>query len=96
MNLGDYRFWSLILVENSFLLRFGHKGPKKSGIVKTVKTGLTQACPKYQNSKFVISLQYFKREGRNEVEFLHADKHTTVLQVDTINLGEHGQSRYPK
>ena len=25
-----------------------------------------------QNSKFVISLQYLKKEGRDEVDFLHA------------------------
>ena len=27
-----------------------------------------------QNSKFVISLQYPKKEGRDEVDFLHADQ----------------------
>ena len=32
-----------------------------------------------QNSKFVISLQYLKKEGRDEVDFLHADKHQTIL-----------------
>ena len=32
-----------------------------------------------QNSKFVISLQYLKKEGRSEVDFLHADKHQTIL-----------------
>ena len=28
-----------------------------------------------QNSKFVISLQYLKKEGGDEVDFLHADKY---------------------
>ena len=42
-----------------------------------------------QNSRFVILLQYLKKEGRNEGDFLHADKLQTILQVDTINLGEH-------
>ena len=41
---------------------------------------------------FVISLQYLKKEGRDEVDFLHADKHQTILQVDTINFGGHGQA----
>ena len=45
-----------------------------------------------QNSKFKISLQYLRKEGRNEFDFLHADKHQTVLQVDPINLGRYGQT----
>ena len=45
-----------------------------------------------QNSKFVISLQYLKKEGSNEVDFLHADKYQTFLQVDTINVSGHGQA----
>ena len=51
-----------------------------------------------QNSNFVISLQYLNNEGRYEVDFLHADKHETSLQVDIINLGGHGQAcpNYPK
>ena len=28
-----------------------------------------------QNGKFVISLQYLRNEGRDEVDFLHAGKH---------------------
>ena len=39
-----------------------------------------------QNCKFVISLQYLKKEGRDEV--VHEDKHQIMLQVDT---GGHGQ-----
>ena len=35
-----------------------------------------------QNSKFVISLQYLKKEGSDEIDFLHADKHQAILQVD--------------
>ena len=27
-----------------------------------------------QNNKFVISLQYLKKEGKDESDFLHADK----------------------
>ena len=51
-----------------------------------------------QNSKLVISLQYLKKEEMDEVDFLHADKHQTFLQVDPINLYGHGQacSNYPK
>ena len=51
-----------------------------------------------KSSKFIISPQYLKKEGRDEVDFLHADKHQTIQQTDTINLGEHGQAcpDYPK
>ena len=54
-----------------------------------------------QNSKFAIPLQYFKKEGMDEIDFLHVDKHQTFHQVDTIILGGHGQAfrkcpNYPK
>ena len=29
---------------------------------------------------------------RDEVDFLHADKHQTIQQIDIINLGEHDQA----
>ena len=46
----------------------------------------------------LLSLQYLKKEGRDEVDLLHADKHKTILQADTINLTGHGQTcpNYPK
>ena len=34
-----------------------------------------------------MSLQYLKKEVRDEVDFLHADKHQSFLQVDFITLG---------
>ena len=51
-----------------------------------------------QNNKFVISLQYLKKQERDEVDFIHADKYQTILQVDAINLVGHGQAcpNYPK
>ena len=39
-----------------------------------------------QESKFAISLQYLEKKIRNEVEFLHADKHQNLLQVDCENF----------
>ena len=36
--------------------------------------GFGQACPKYPD-KSAISLHYFKKEVRNEVDFFHAGKH---------------------
>ena len=41
-----------------------------------------------QNSKFAMSLQYLKKEIIDEVDFLHADKHQSFLQVDFNTLGK--------
>ena len=45
-----------------------------------------------QNNKLAISLQYLNKEGRDEVDILHVDKHQTFLLVDTINFGGHDHS----
>ena len=37
-----------------------------------------------QNNKFAISLPYLKKKMSHEVDFLHADKHESFLQIDTI------------
>ena len=34
-----------------------------------------------QNSKFAMSLQYLKKEVKDEVYFLHADKHQSFLKT---------------
>ena len=39
-----------------------------------------------QNSKFAMSLQYLKKEVRDEVHFLHADKHQSFLEVNVNTL----------
>ena len=39
-----------------------------------------------KESKFAISLEYLEKKVRNEVEFLHADKHQNLLQVDCENF----------
>ena len=43
-----------------------------------------QSLPK---SKFVMSLQHLRKEVRDEVDFLHADKYQSFLQVDFNILG---------
>ena len=40
-----------------------------------------------RNDKFAISLQYLKEEVSDEVDFLHADKHQSFLQVCYNTLG---------
>ena len=39
-----------------------------------------------QNKKSAISLQYLKKELSDEVDFLHADNHESLLQIDSIIL----------
>ena len=46
--------------------------------------GMAKHFQSSQNSKFAMSLQYLKKESRDEVDFLHADKHQGFLQGDTI------------
>ena len=41
-----------------------------------------------QNNTFVISLQYVKKEVSDEVNFLHADKHESFLQIDDMIFDE--------
>ena len=48
-----------------------------------------------QNNNFAISLQHVKKEVSDEVDFLHADKHESLLQIDTKIFWQ-GWSNIPK
>ena len=48
--------------------------------------GMVKGFQSFQNSKFTMSSQYLKKEVRDEVDFLHADKHQSVVQVDFNTL----------
>ena len=48
--------------------------------------GMVKHSQSYQNSKLAMSLQYLKKEVRDEVDFLHADKHQNFPQVDFNTL----------
>ena len=39
-----------------------------------------------QNNKFAISLQYLKKEVSDEVDFLRADNHESLIKIDTMIL----------
>ena len=46
-------------------------------------------------NKLAISLQYCKKELIDEVDFLHADKHENLLQIDSMilmGMVKHSQS----
>ena len=50
---------------------------------------------KYPKNKFAISLQYLKKEVIDEVDFLHADKHESLIQIETMvlmGMAKHSQS----
>ena len=40
----------------------------------------------------LIFLQYLKKEVRDKVDFLHADKHENFLQIATMIFNENGQA----
>ena len=52
-----------------------------------VLMGMVKHSQNLQKSKFVMSLQNPRKEVRGEVDFLHADKHQSFLQVDFNTLG---------
>ena len=43
-----------------------------------------------QNNKYVITLWYLKKKVSDEVDFLHGDKHLSVLQVCCISCDGFG------
>ena len=46
--------------------------------------GDDQELPKFQNSKFAMSLPYLKREVRDEVDFLLTDKSFPKVNFNTL------------
>ena len=54
--------------------------------VLTFLIGMVKHSQSSQNSKFSMSLQYLKKEVRNEFEFLDRDKHQSLLQLDFSTL----------
>ena len=49
--------------------------------------GIVKHSQSFQNVKFAISLQYLQKQVRDEVDFLHADKYQSFLQVYFNTLG---------
>ena len=48
--------------------------------------GIVKLSQSFQYSKFAMSLQYLKKEVRDEVDFLDVDKHQSLLQIDFNTL----------
>ena len=53
----------------------------------TILMGMVKNFQGSQKGKFVMFLQYLKKEVRDEADFLHADKHQSFLQVHFNTLG---------
>ena len=53
--------------------------------------GIVKHSQSSHNSKTAMSLQYLKKEVRDEVDFSHADKHRRSLKVDFNTLA----SKFP-
>ena len=45
-----------------------------------------QTFPKFSKSKFVMSVQYLKKEVRDKVDFSHDDEHQSLLLFDFSSL----------
>ena len=56
-------------------------------LMEMVKHGQWFGNQSSQNSKFKMSVQYLKKEVKDEVDFLHADKYQSGLKVDFNTLG---------
>ena len=63
-------------------------------LVLSFYVGVVRHAQITQNNKFAISFQY-KKELSDEIDFLHADKHESWLQIDVmilIGMVKHSQS----
>ena len=49
--------------------------------------GIVKHSQSSENSKFAMSLQYLKKEVRNEVDFLYSVFHQRFLELDFNTLG---------
>ena len=49
--------------------------------------GMVKHSQNSQKSKLVMSLQCLKKEARDEIYLLHANKHQSFLQADFNTLG---------
>ena len=52
----------------------------------------SQISQSTKNNKFSMSLEYLSENVKDEVDFLPAYKHRIFLEIDTVILGECGQT----
>ena len=56
-------------------------------IDRMILMGMVKHSQSSQNCKSAMSLQYLKKEVRDEADLLHVDKHQSFIQVDSNTLG---------
>ena len=49
--------------------------------------GVVKHSQSSQNRKFAMSLQYFKKDVKDGIDFVYADKHQSFVQIDFNTLG---------
>ena len=54
--------------------------------------GVARHWQSTQNKKYALSLQYLKKDLNYEVDVLHADKHKSLLQGESIVFDRFGQA----
>ena len=57
---------------------YNHESLIQTDMILMGMVKYSQSC---QNSEFGISLQYFKKEVKDEVDFLHADEYQSFIKV---------------
>ena len=71
--------------EIDFLHEYKHESLLQIDIV--ILVGIVKHCQSSQEGKFAMSLQYLKKEARDDVGFLHTDRLQSFLQVEFNTLG---------
>ena len=63
-------------------------------VILSLLMGMIMHSQNTQSNKFALSLHYLKKEVRNEVHFLHADKHQSFykLALFLMEVARHVQS----
>ena len=57
-------------------------------VILSLLLGVIKHCQITQSNKFVISLHYLRKEVREGIHFLHADKHQSFYKVTLLFLME--------
>ena len=58
--------------------------------------GIVKYSQSFQNCQFAISLEYLKKEVRDDADFSHVDKHQSFLQVYFKNMFRKGSYKVIK
>ena len=75
-------FWMQINIKVSYKLISTLWASKFNTRILSLLMGMIKHSQSTQSNNFAISLQYLKKEVRNGVHFLHADKHQSFYKLD--------------